>query len=397
MIHLDMFGRKVLTDILELLENFPSVMLYGPRQIGKTTIAKSIAEIFPKKTHYFDLEKESDAFPLKTNAHEFLMALKDDLVILDEVQLYPQLLSFLRSIIDEHRIPGRFILLGSADPQLVTGVSESLAGRVIYKEINQITFLEATEQNISLEQHWFRGGFPEALQLKSDKMWTEWTQSFIQTYIYRDINLLFGINLSPQIIAKMWSMLAHLNSDIENMQNLGRSLGLTGTSAKKYLDYMEGAYLIRRLAPWHQNNGKRLVKSPKLYVRTWGVLHHLLQITSYHQLQTNPALGASWEGYVVEQIHAAKPKEIDLYYYRTHHGAEVDLVLIKGVKPIATIEIKYSNAPVLSRGYYESLSDLETKDNFVITPNSQTVTTKEGVQVLGLEAFLKDDLINKIN
>jgi predicted AAA+ superfamily ATPase len=388
-----MFGRKVIEDIIELLENFPSVMLYGPRQIGKTTIAKSIGNSFSKKTHYFDLEKESDAFPLKTNAHEFLMNLKDDLVILDEVQLYPQLLSSLRSIIDEHRIAGRFILLGSADPQLVTGVSESLAGRVIYKEINQITLLEASAQNVSLEQHWFRGGFPEALQLKSDKMWAAWTQSFIQTYIFRDINLLFGINLSPQIISKMWSMLAHLNGSVENMQDLGRSLGITGTSAKKYLDYMEGAYLIRRLAPWHQNNGKRLVKSPKLYVRTWGVLHHLLQISTYNQLQINPALGASWEGYVIEQIHAAKPNDTDLYYYRTHHGAEVDLVLVKGIKPVATIEIKYSNAPALTRGYYECLSDLQTENNFVITPNSQKVNTKEGVLIISLEEFLRGDFI----
>jgi hypothetical protein len=386
-----MFVRKVLDDIVALLENFPSVMLYGPRQIGKTTIAKSIANSFNRKTHYFDLEKESSAFPLKTNAHKFLMRLKDDLVILNEVQLYPQLLSSLLSIIDEHRIPGRFILLGSADPQLVTGISESLAFRVIYKEINQITLLESQAENTTLEQHWFRGGFPEALLIKSDKMWAEWTQSFIQTYIYRDINLLFGINLNPQIIAKMWSMLAHLNSEIENMQNLGRSLGITGTSAKKYLDYMEGAYLIRRLAPWHQNNGKRLVKSPKLYVRTWGVLHHLLQINSYGQLQTNPALGASWEGYVIEQIHAAKPKDVDLYYYRTHHGAKVDLVLVRGVKPIATIEIKYSNAPVLSRGYYECLSDLKTTQNFVVTPNSQTVSTKDGIKIISLSNFLEKE------
>lgn len=387
-----MFERKVIGDLIELLENFPSVMLYGPRQIGKTTISKTIGNVFSKKAHYFDLEKESDAFPLKTNAHEFLMNLKDDLVILDEVQLYPQLLSSLRSIIDEHRIPGRFILLGSADPQLVTGVSESLAGRIIYKEITQITLSEAQAQNISLEQHWFRGGFPEALLLKSDKLWTDWTQSFIQTYIYRDINLLFGINLSPQIIAKLWSMLAYLNSDIENMQNLGRSLGITGTSAKKYLDYMEGAYLIRRLAPWYQNNGKRLVKSPKLYVRTSGILHHLLQIASYNQLQTHPALGASWESYVIEQIHAAKPKDIDLYYYRTHHGAEVDLVLVKGIIPVATVEIKYSNSPVLSRGYYECLSDLKTTQNFIVTPNSQTVSTKDGIKIIGLNNFLEKEI-----
>jgi predicted AAA+ superfamily ATPase len=387
-----MFERKVILDIIELLENFPSVMLYGPRQIGKTTIAKSIANNFSKNVHYFDLEKEQDAFPFQANAHDFLIGFKDDLVILDEVQLNPKLLSSLRSIIDEYRIPGRFILLGSADPKLVTGVAESLAGRIIYKEINQITLLEASEKNINLTQHWFRGGFPEALQIKSDKMWVEWTQSFIQTYIYRDINLLFGINLSAQIIEKLWSLLAHLNSDIENMQNIGRSLGITGTSAKKYLDYMEGAYLIRRLAPWHQNNGKRLVKSPKLYVRTSGILHHLLQINNYVQLQTNPALGASWEGYVIEQIHAVIPKEIKMFYYRTHHGAEVDLVLVKGVKPIITIEIKYSNAPVLSRGYYESINDLKAENNFVITPNAISVTTKQGIKITSLLNFLGDEI-----
>jgi predicted AAA+ superfamily ATPase len=154
-----MFVRKVLDDIVALLENFPSVMLYGPRQIGKTTIAKSIANSFNRKTHYFDLEKESSAFPLKTNAHKFLMRLKDDLVILDEVQLYSQLLSSLRSIIDEHRIPGRFVLLGSADPQLVTSISESLASRVIYKEINQITLLEPQAENTTLEQHWLEVDF----------------------------------------------------------------------------------------------------------------------------------------------------------------------------------------------------------------------------------------------
>ena len=155
---------------------------------------------------------------------------------------------------------------------------------------------------------------------------------------------------------------------------------------------MEGAYLIRRLMPWHVNNSKRLVKSPKLYVRTWGVLHHLLQINSFTQLQTNPVLGASWEGYVIEQIHSALPQEIKLYYYRTHHGAEVDLVLVKGINPVATIEIKYSNAPALTRGYYECINDLGTDENFVITPNSQTVTTKDGIKILSLMNFLEKEI-----
>ena len=389
-----MIERHVEEDIKELLEAFPAVMLYGPRQIGKTTLAKEITAHTAKRAHYFDLEKESDLYIFKTNAFDFLDSIKDDLVVLDEVQTYPPLLSNLRAVIDHHRVAGRFILLGSADPVLVKGISESLAGRIIYKEITQIGLLEAAKQGISKEQHWFRGGFPEALLLKSDKLWNEWTKSFINSYVYRDLNQLFGIQLSAQVILKLWSMLAHINSNLENLEGLGRSLGITGTSIKKYLDYMEGAYLIRRLAPWYENNGKRLVKSPKLYIRTPAILHHLLQLNSFRDLQLHPALGASWEAYVVEQIHIHLPSSLQLYFYRTHHGAELDLVLIKGVTPIIGIEIKYSDAPILSRGVYESIKDLKTEHNYVITPNAITFNNKEGIKIISLVNFLKEELLH---
>ncbi len=387
-----MIERVVKEDVKELLDAFPAVMLYGPRQIGKTTLAKEVAAHTDKKAHYFDLEKESDLYIFKTNAFDFLDSIKDELVVLDEVQTYPPLLSTLRAVIDHNRVAGRFILLGSADPALVKGISESLAGRIIYKEIDQIGLLEANKQAISMEQHWFRGGFPEALLLKSDRLWNEWTKSFISSYVYRDLNQLFGIQLSAQVILKLWSMLAHINSNLENLEGLGRSLGITGTSIKKYLDYMEGAYLIRRLAPWYENNGKRLVKSPKLYIRTPAILHHLLQITSFNDLQLHPALGASWEAYVVEQIHIHLPDSLQLYFYRTHHGAELDLVLVKGVTPVVGIEIKYSNTPILSRGVYESIKDLNTQHNYVITPNSVSFTTKENIKIRGLLNFLKEEL-----
>lgn len=388
-----MIDRGIKASIIEILENFPAVMLYGPRQIGKTTLAKNIAADFSKKAHYFDLEKESDLYALQTNAYDLLQGLKDDIVVLDEVQNSPQLLSSLRNIIDEHRVSGRFILLRSADPKLVRGVSESLAGRVIYKEISQINLLEALAANISQEQHWFRGGFPEALLLKSDKMWTEWVQSFIQTYVYRDINQLFNINLNPQIIFKLWGMLAHINSGIENMEDVGRSLGITGTSVKKYLDYMQGAYLIIRLPPWFCNNGKRLVKSPKIYIRTQGILHYLLQINSALALQTHPGLGASWEGYVIEQMYALLPASLQMYYYRTHHGAEIDVVLVKGINPVAAIEIKYADAPSLSKGFYEAINDLQTTKNYVITPNAYTISNAHGIKILSLKTFLEHELL----
>ena len=387
-----MIDRLIYTDLTEIVDNFPALMLFGPRQIGKTTLAKELALRLPKKAHYFDLEKENDLQVFKANAFDFLASIQDDIVVLDEVQTHPPLLSSLRAVIDHHRVSGRFILLGSADPSLVKGISESLAGRVIYKEINQIGLIEADNFGIPMHHHWFRGGFPEALLLKSDRMWNEWTQSFISSYVYRDMNQLFGINLSPQLVLKLWSMLVHVNSSLENMESLGRSLGISGTSVKKYLDYMQGAYLIRRLTPWYQNNGKRLIKSPKLYVRTPAILHHLLQIASYNDLQTHPAIGASWEGYVVEQLHIHLPASLQLYFYRTQNGAEVDVVIVKGVKAIACIEIKYSDAPILSRGVHECIKDLQTEHNFVLTPNSHTYTTKENIKVVSLLNFLKEDM-----
>jgi uncharacterized protein len=387
--------REVTIEIIEYLDYFPSIAFYGPRQVGKTTLAKDIAAVYTKKkTHYFDLENENDLYTLRNNSHEFLTSLQDDLVILDEVQVYPPLFGTLRSVIDQHRVAGRFILLGSADITLVKGVSESLAGRIVQKEITPITLPEATKHDISMDDHWYKGGFPEPLLMTKEKMRAVWAENFISTYVYRDLNLLFDINLNAQVTQKLWSMLAHLHSDIENKAKLGRSLGMSGAAISKYIDYMEGAYLIRRLLPWHTNVGKRLVKSPKVYVRSTAILHYLLGIKDFLAFQSHPSIGASWEGYVVEQIAAALPEGVSIYYYRTHHGAEVDVVLVKGTTPIATVEIKYSNAPKVSRGLYECINDLATTQNFVVTPNARTITTSEGLKVLSLANLLSEHLPN---
>ncbi|MEQ1733884.1 MAG: ATP-binding protein [Bacteroidia bacterium] len=388
-----MIQRTVFDDLLEITSNFPALMLIGPRQIGKTTIAKELAMLSGKAYHYFDLENENDLYVLKNNALEVLNALKNDMVIIDEVQTHPPLLSALRSIIDSHRVAGRFILLGSADPSLVKGISESLAGRVIYQEITQININEAIANSIDINTLWFRGGFPESLLLKTDKLWYLWTDSFINAYVYRDMNKLFDIKLNPQTIIKLWAMLAHLNSEVENLENIGRSLGITGTQVKKYIEFMQGAYLIRKLAPWHVNNGKRLVKSAKIYIRTPAILHHLLQVSRYKNLLTHPALGASWEAFVVEQIYNSLPNSFQMYYYRTQHGAEIDVVIVKGVTPIASIEIKYSDAPTLSKGNHECASDLQTNNNYVITPNSRTVMLASNFKVVSLVNFIQIELI----
>jgi uncharacterized protein len=387
-----MIQRLNINELKEILQNFPAVMLTGPRQVGKTTLAKEISALINKPTKYLDLERTDDRNIILNDAQAYLTKLKDHCVVIDEAQVVPEIFTWLRPVIDADRSAGRFILLGSANPALVKGISETLAGRVIYQEIGQINLAEATGAGIRQDIHWFRGGFPDALLAKSDKTWNLWSSSFISAYIQRDLNFLFGIDLTPETIQRIWSMIAHLNSGIENAENLGRSLGITGVTVKKYLDFLQGAYLINRLPAWYVNSKKRLVKSPKIYLRTTGILHFLLNIPSWDALQKHPGVGGSWEAYVLEQIYQLKHIQTSTYFYRTHNGAEADLVLVKGIKPIACIEIKYTNAPTVSKGFYESIADLETERNFVITPGSTRWTTKEGITVCSLKDFIEMDL-----
>lgn len=382
-----MIERTIIAELKELLEDFPAVILVGPRQVGKTTLSNDVLLQLSQDTIYIDLENQLDFEILKNNSVGYLSQLEDFCVAIDEVQAIPELFSALRHLIDKNRKPGRFILLGSANPILVSGVSESLAGRIAYLEITQINIIEAFNSKIDQNTHWFRGGFPDPLLASSNKKWSNWTKNFISTYVYRDLNKFFGIDLNPIILEKLWMMIAHINSGIENTEHIGRSLGVKGNTIKKYIDFMEGAFLVRRLAPWHINNGKRLVKSPKLYMRTTGLLHYMLQINDFLALQRHPAVGASWESYVIEQIFSLKNEGVQIYYYRTHNGAEVDLVFVRGITPVATVEIKLGDSPVLSRGYYEAIKDLQTTQNFLITPNSKSWITKEAVQVCSLIDF----------
>lgn len=389
-----MINRYALSEIKELLADFPVVLFSGPRQVGKTTLAREISRVIEKPSCYLDLEKEEDYNLLKNNAYPFLMNLKDSCVIIDEVQSLPSIFSILRPIIDEHRISGRFILLGSANLSLVKGVSETLAGRVVYIDIPQINLLEARSAQIDIQTHWFKGGFPEQLLSKSDRVWRVWTDSFIKSYIYRDINFLFGIDLSPSLIDRIWNILASQNSGIENIENIGRALGVSSNTTKKYLEFLEGAFLIHRLPAFFLNNGKRLVKSPKLYLRTSGILHFLLKIKDANDLQNNIAVGASWEGYVIEQIYTLRPEQSRLYFYKTHNGAEIDLVIAHGNRALATVEIKFATTPSLSKGYYECISDIAAPKNYVITTGSIKWTMNENVCVCSLEDFLLNELPN---
>ncbi len=386
-----MIKRLLQTSITNSLKFFPAVAILGPRQVGKTTLAKQIANNKKNVALYLDMEKPTDRNKLK-DAHSYLEAYKDRCVILDEVQLLPNLFSELRPLIDEYRQPGRFILLGSASPSLVKGVSETLAGRISYIELTPFGLLEIP-RNIARQKHWLCGGFPDALLAKQTKQTWAWTDSFIRSYIERDLEFLFGVNLSSSIIQKLWNMLAHVNGGIWNAETFARSLGVTAPTVLRYVDYLEGAYLIRRLQPWYVNANKRLVKSPKVYIRDSGILHSLLRLTSIDDILSHPAAGASWEGYVIEQIYQFKQAGIDMYFYRTHDGAECDIVLVKGLQPLACVEIKLTNAPTISKGFYTSVTDLKADKKFIVTPNSDEYVAKENITVTSLYKFLKEHLL----
>ncbi|WP_317897317.1 ATP-binding protein [Aurantibacillus circumpalustris] len=383
-----MITRSITPLIEKYSKEFPVIVILGPRQVGKTTLVKIIAKSLKKKTHYLDLERNSDFSTLNRDAEEYLSAYTNECVLIDEVQRMPTLFPLLRALVDENRKPARFIITGSASPELLKGASESLAGRVYYFYLNPIG-LHELPGTISIKKHWFRGGFPKALTLKNNELSSGWLDAFITTYIERDLAILFDIKFSPIVMRKLWGMLAHLQGGILNAEKLGSSLDVSGTTIKRYIDYLEGAFLIRRLPPYFVNVGKRLVKSPKVYINDSGILHHLLRIGSEKELLNNPSVGGSWEGYVITQIINAAPKRIDTYYYRTQVGAECDLVLVHGNNVKACIEIKLSKAPVPSKGFYISVSDLNCKQNFIISSADQDYKNKQGTVIVGLDTFIK--------
>ena len=381
-----MIERKLYKEIMGLLRQFPAVAILGARQVGKTTMAKQLASIQKKPTLYLDLENPLDVRRL-ADPYTFLTDNKDKCIIIDEVQTIPSLFAVLRSVIDSDRRNGKFILLGSASPQLVKGVSESLAGRIAYRELSAINFSELPDK-VTLNRHWFRGGFPAALLAKSDKASMEWMSSFAKSYIERDLGYLFGVELSGNTIGRLLSMLAHVNGSVWNAEMMARSLGITAPTVNRYIDFLEGAFIVNRLPAFFINTRKRLVKAPKVYIRDSGLLHQLSHLHNINALKGHPVVGSSWEGYVTEQVKQLKPANTDLYYYRTQAGAEYDLVLARGIKPVACIEVKLNNAPTISKGNYQSIADLNTKKNFVVVPDVEEYKTKDGIIICSLGTML---------
>lgn len=381
MVNENYVSRIAEAEILKLVSYFPVVAIVGPRQVGKTSLVEVIRSKLDKQSVYLDLENPDDLVKLN-NPSLFLDPLADQTVILDEVQKAPDLFPVLRGIIDRNRKPGRFILLGSASPDLIRDTSESLAGRIAYHELKPL-YWEEIKALTDYRTHWLRGGFPLSLLAPSDEYARLWRMNFIKTYLERDLPLL-GLKADPILTGRLWQMTAHLSGSLLNMENLSSSLGIHGTTVRKYLDFFESAYLIRRLQPYFANIKKRLVKTPKVYIRDTGILHQLLGIPSLFELAGNPMLGASWETYVIEQITAILPDWAELYFYRTHQGTEADLVIARGGKPELLVEIKYSTTPQLSKGFYIAKEDLKTQKQFVICPVDTGFPLSEEVRVLGV-------------
>ena len=376
-----MFSRELQHLVDQALRRSPAVVLLGPRQVGKTTLARAIAQAHPDAL-FLDLERESDR-AAAARPELFFPALRQRLVVLDEVQTLPDLFRALRPEIDADRRPGRFLLLGSASGPLLQQSSESLAGRASYAELTPFLASEVTHDLASLQPLWQRGGYPMSYLADSDVLSLAWRDDFLRTFLHRDMQAL-GVRVPAETMRRLWTMLAHLQGQPFNASQLGLALGgASHTTVARHLDVLVDALMVRRLAPHLPHVGKRLVKSPRIYVRDSGLLHALLGIPDAQALQGHPIAGVSWEGFVIEQIAAALPPDAVLGYYRTAVGAELDLVAQVRGQTLA-FEIKLSSAPKPARGFWQALQDVKPDRTFVVAPVERSYGLADGVQVVGL-------------
>jgi len=376
--------RQILPLIQEYLSIFPAVGLLGPRQVGKTTLVKNLK--LDRESIYIDLEKSSDRAKL-VDAELFLKGNADKTVILDEIQLMPELFSALRSLIDEQREPGRFILLGSASPDLIRKSADSLAGRIGYLELPPFFLGEEVEAG-EMEKLWIRGGFPLSFLAKSERESQLWRQNFIKTYLERDLAQI-GLSTDPRLVERFWMMLANAQGGIWNGESFARALGITRPTVNRFLEFLEGSFMVRVLQPFHHNIKKRLVKSPKVFIRDAGLLHSLTGMDSMDSLKNQVLIGASWEGFVIEQIASTFGDRYEYYFYRTHQGAECDLLLVKNGVVKTAIEIKNTLSPKLTKGLQISMEDTGAEKGFVICRIEEGYPLSDKVTAVGLREFLE--------
>jgi predicted AAA+ superfamily ATPase len=377
-----MIERCIYPHMIELLEQFPAVALLGPRQVGKTTLALEVAAGRPSL--YLDLESERDRAKL-AEPELYLAEHANELVILDEVHRVPNLFQSLRGLIDRGRRRGRragqFLLLGSASMDLLKQTGETLAGRISYLELAPFDVLEMGQERLDLL--WTRGGFPESALAATDAVSMRWRRDFIRTYLERDIPQL-APRIPSETLRRFWTMLAHGQGGVPNAAQLARGVGVTGGTIAHYIDLLVDLLLVRRLPPWHRNVGKRLIKSPKVYIRDSGLVHTLLGLTSKDDLLGHPIVGQSWEGFVIETLLGVAPQGTEASFYRTAAGAEMDLVLALPGGSLWTVEVKRSLAPKLERGFYHASDDLKPDRRFVVYSGTERFPLAESTDAVGL-------------
>lgn len=383
-----MLKRRLLGKVRERLEQFPAVAILGPRQVGKTTLAEALGSEVP--SIYLDLEAEADRAKLHDPAL-YLSGHQDKLVILDEVQRIPELFQELRGIIDQGRRKGRkagqFLLLGSASIDLLKQSGESLAGRIAYTELAPLDALEIGADQT--EVLWLRGGFPDSFLAANDAQSLVWRENFIRTYLERDIPAL-GPRLPAETLRRFWTMLAHNQGTLLNTAILARGLAVDARTVNRYLDLLVDLLLVRRLEPWHANTGKRLVKSPKVFVRDSGLVHALLGIDSHEDLLGHPVAGMSWEGMVTETLIHSAPERTVASFYRTSAGAEIDLLLDVPGQGLWAIEVKRSLAPKLDRGFHEACQDLNPQHRKVVYAGQDRYPLQKDIEVVSVADLTKD-------
>lgn len=372
-----MFSRIAQPALATALTWSPAVAILGPRQIGKTTLARALLETHPNAL-YLDLESPQDRAALG-DGPLFLQAHADQLIILDEVQHTPEIFSVLRGEIDRARRPGRFVLLGSASFELLRQ-SQSLAGRLSLIDMFPLLVDEVGSDLSTLQSLWLRGGFPPSFTALNEQASWRWREAFIRHLLHTDLPAL-GLRVDATSLSRFWRMLAHLHGQLFNASAVANSLDVSAPTVNRWLDHMVGALLVRKLEPFHANLGKRLVKSNKVYVRDSGLLHSLLGLTSVADLQGHPMAGASWEGFVIDHIAAHLPAGASMSFYRTAAGAELDVVVEAGLKRIG-FEIKFSVAPKVSKGFWQSLQDVRPHQTFIVAPVQQRWPFADGVEVI---------------
>ena len=389
-----MLRRQITEKLQATIAQVPAVVLLGARQVGKTTLAKSIAKSID--SIYLDLEAPEDLLKLSDPA-SFLSTHADKLVILDEIQRSPELFPVLRGLIDKNRdqgrVAGQFLLLGSASMALMRQSSESLAGRLSYIEMSGLNLAEIEGNAQSRQTLWLRGGFPDSYLADDDNLTMDWLENLVRTYLERDVPQM-GFRVPATRLRRLWTMLAHWQGETINYSKLASNLEVTAKTVSHYIDLLTDLLLVRRLEPWHANVKKRLVKkrlvkSPRFYVRDSGILHRLLGINSYDELLSNPVLGKSWEGFAIENILSAMPSRAESYFYRTAAGAEVDLVIKMPSSEICAIEIKYGLAPKVGKHYSQTCDDVGATHKYILYGGDDEFPVGNDVQIISLSGLME--------